>query len=771
MRCRLAYDADRRPCGAISRSVTDTATLVADLNTPQREAVEAGDGPLLIVAGAGSGKTRVITRRIAHLIARGVPARSILAITFTRKAAGEMRERVEQLVGEAGVTLSTFHGFCARVLRRDGEAVGLRPGFTIYDRDDQLALVRQIGKDFGFDPQNPHPRALIGAISRLKNDGLLPDEADVAGLTPFDRMVARVYQRYTDELDAANAADFDDLLLKTVTLLRDHPRARERYQRTYQHVLVDEYQDTNRIQDWIARTIAEGHGNLCVTGDPDQSIYRWRGARIRNILEFEQDFPGATVVRLEQNYRSTNHILRAASTVVSHNPGRLMGDLWSELGDGEPVVLLSTDDEEAEADRIVRMVRERHEQGTALADMAVFYRTNALSRAFERALRLHNVAYDLIGSVEFYERKEVKDLMAYLRVLSNPSDALAFLRVVNVPARGIGKTTLDRLRAWAAPLGIGPCEAARRAAEAPDLTKRARKALAGFVALLDGLATTLDGPVEATLSAVIERTGFLDHLRDYGGQEAAERMDNVTELQNAVAEYSRNETRPTITGFLEETVLLTSLDRTTADVDRLTLMTLHSAKGLEFDYVYMAGMEEGLLPHQRSLDTEEEIQEERRLCYVGMTRARRGLVLSHAARRAMMGAWMPTVPSRFLAELPTEEVVAQDHVSFFRPSSAGRRPGGQSPLWGGSGGSPGGGRARPAEPAPEYVPDASDYVDVPTGEQALPVKGQAVRHPHFGQGVVLAVSGTGARARITVRFERFGEKQLMAEYARLEPVF
>ncbi len=750
--------------------LTDLSEIVADLNEPQREAVEYGDGPLLIVAGAGSGKTRVITRRIAHLIARGVPAHAILAITFTRKAAGEMRERVEQAVGEGRVTLSTFHGFCARVLRIDGSVLGLDPNFTIYDQDDQLALVRQIAKDMGLDPQNPHPRAVLSAISRLKNDGIGPEEADGGGLSPFERTVSRVYGRYTDGLTEAHAVDFDDLLLKTAEILRDHPETADRYRRRYRYVLIDEYQDTNRIQEFIGRQIAAGHGNLCVTGDPDQSIYRWRGARIRNILEFQRDFEDARVVRLEQNYRSTNHILAGASALIRNNPGRLMGDLWSELGEGQPITLLSTDDEESEADAIVRMAQERREAGTPYSDMAVFYRTNALSRGFERALRLHNVPYDLVGSVEFYERKEVKDLLAYLRVLVNPNDALAFLRIVNVPTRGIGKTTLERLRAWAVPLGIGPCEAARRADEAPGLTARARKALAGVIALLDGLRETLDGSPDETLRAIIERTRFRDYIEDFGGGESVERLDNIAELEQALAAYGLHDPDPTLVGFLEETVLLADIDRQESEGDRLTLMTLHSAKGLEFPVVFIAGMEEGLLPHQRSLDTEEEIQEERRLAYVGMTRAMRELVLSHAGRRAMMGQWMPTVPSRFLTELDDENVVRDDRETVFR--SAPRR-GAQSS---GSGSGFGGGGSRPVT---EYVPDASDYVDAPAGglgaepgeAGALPKAGQNVRHPHFGQGVVLSVSGHGGSARITVRFERFGDKQLMAEYARLDPVF
>lgn len=733
----------------------DAAELLSDLNAPQREAVEYGDGPLLIVAGAGSGKTRVITRRVAHLIARGVSPASILAITFTNKAAAEMRGRVADLVGEGRVLMSTFHAFCARVLRIDGNLLGLPRDFTIYDRDDQLSVVKTICRDLGVDTQSIHPRALLTAISRLKNDGLVPEEAEASSLSPFETITARVYGRYEEALRDSDSVDFDDLLLRTVDLFRQHTEALDRYRQRYRYVLVDEYQDTNRIQYTIARDIAEGYGNLCATGDPDQSIYRWRGARIRNILDFDHDFPNAHIVRLEQNYRSTSHILAAASGVIGNNPSRLMGPLWSELGDGRKVTVLATPDEESEADAVVRMIADLHSEGMGLADIAVFYRTNALSRGLERALRLYNLPYDLVGTVEFYERKEVKDLLAYLRVLANPADSVAFLRIVNTPTRGIGRTTLERLRTWAVPLGLSPREATRRAAEVPGLTARARKALAGLDDLLTQLESTLTGSVEDTFHAIVKRTGFLDHLRDFGGQEAADRIDNVGELEGAIAAYVRNAAEPSVADFLQETALLSDVDSYDASAERLTLMTLHSAKGLEFPAVFMVGMEEGLLPHARSVDTEEEIQEERRLCYVGMTRAKRHLVLSHAARRATFGQWMPTSPSRFLDEIGEEHVEHDDRLAGFGQRAGARRS-----------------RARRTEATEPigYLPDPDDYLDV-DGEIALPKPGCTVRHAHFGQGVVMAVTGAGAKARITVRFERFGDKQLMAEYAQLEEVF
>ncbi len=754
----------------------DAAALLANLNDPQREAVEHEHGPLLIVAGAGSGKTRVITRRVGYLIAQGCRPESILAITFTNKAAGEMRERVAELVGDGRVWMSTFHAFGARVLRAHGGPVGLRPGFTIYDRDDQISLVKDICGELGIDTQQMRPRVLQGSVSRLKNEGVPPDEAEASAGSYFDRNVARVYARYEEALREANAADFDDLLLRTAKLFSENPKILSRYQERFQHVLVDEYQDTNRIQDRLARDMAARCGNLCVTGDPDQSIYAWRGAQIRNILEFQDDFPGAKVVRLEQNYRSTGHILAAASGVVRHNQSRLMGDLWSELGDGEKVALTAADDEEAESDAVVRKVRELRDAGQPLAEMAVFYRTNALSRGLERALRLHNVPYELVGGVEFYQRKEVKDLLAYLRVLVNPDDAVAFLRVVNTPARGIGKTSMERLRAWGVPQGLSPFVAARRADEAPGLTARARKALTSFTKLLDELSATLQGTVESTLQAVLERTDYMAYLRDFGGQEGTDRIDNVKELQSALATYAVHAAEPSLAAFLEETALLSDVDSYSGAGDRLVLMTLHAAKGLEFPTVFMVGMEEGLLPHQRSLDDPASIEEERRLCYVGMTRAQRRLFLSYAGRRPVSGTWMPSEPSRFLDEVPAENVVERD----LRSATGG--PGGG---WGGRGGGGGwsdrrggSGRGPPefgrdpgaGEAETVYVPDPDDYLDIPDAE-ALPRPNQAVRHPHFGQGVVLAVSGTGPKARITVNFQMFGEKQLIAEYARLEPVF
>ncbi|MGQ0552476.1 MAG: ATP-dependent helicase [Planctomycetota bacterium] len=757
----------------------DRAALVADLNGPQREAVEWGDGPLLIVAGAGSGKTRVITRRVAHLIARGVDPRSILAITFTNKAAGEMRARVGELVGEGRVLLATFHAFCARCLRIDGERVGLAPGFTIYDRDDQLSVVKESCKELGIDPQQVQPAALLAAISRFKNEGLAPEVAEAAGSSWFETTAGRVYARYSRALQEAGTADFDDLLLLVVKLLKEHPDVLEKYRTRYQHVLVDEYQDTNRIQYTIARDLAAGHGNLCATGDPDQSIYRWRGARIRNILDFERDFPGAHVVRLEQNYRSTGHILAAASAVISNNPGRLMGPLWSQLGDGLRPLVLASDDEESEADAVVRRIAALRDEGLRLSEIAVFYRTNALSRGLERSLRLYNLPYELVGTVEFYERKEVKDLLAYLRVLTNPLDAVSFLRIVNTPTRGIGRTTLDRLRAWALPLRLSPREAARRAGEAPDLPAKARAALLELTQLLDDLAATLQGPVDETFRQLLARTRYLPYLQDFGGQEATERLENVSELEGAISAHARSAPEPSIAGFLQETALLSDVDSYDPSVERVTLMTLHAAKGLEFPAVFMVGLEEGLLPHSRSLESDEEIQEERRLCYVGMTRAQRRLVLSFAGRRALFGQWSPAVPSRFLQELPAECVEWEDRRAYARPTSG-------SP-WGGSGWGSNrrGGPVREARQmaageALDPLPDADDYVDagaVDSGAEsgdavvAVPRRGATVRHQHFGQGVVLDVRGAGSKARITVRFERFGDRQLMAEYARLEEVF
>lgn len=738
--------------------------LVDDLNPAQREAALHGEGPLLIVAGAGSGKTRTITRRIAHLIRSGVAPWEILAITFTNKAAGEMRERVEALVGEGRVTLATFHGFCARVLRRDGEAVGLPRAYSIYDSNDQQALVKDLSNTLGIDTQAFRPRSLLSGISRYKNDGIPPEEAQASAMSGYEQVVCRVYEKYVEALAEAGAVDFDDLLLKVVELFRGHPDVLGRYRERYRHVLVDEYQDTNMIQYRIARDIAEGHGNLCATGDPDQSIYAWRGARVQNILDFERDFPGAKVVRLEQNYRSTNHILAAASEVIGHNSGRLLGSLWSELGDGHKVNVLATDDEETEADAVVREVRRlRDEEGLALQDIAVFYRTNALSRGLERALRLHNVPYDIVGALEFYERKEVKDLLAYLKALANPRDALSFLRIVNVPTRGIGKTSLEKLRAWALPQGLGPRDAARRAAECSALTARPRKALLAFSGLMDELAKEVDKrPPEDLLQEVLDATGYIAYLRDFGGADGAERVENVEEFQGAVAAYSRAAAEPSLSGFLEETALIADVDRYEQVADRLTLMTLHAAKGLEFPAVIMMGLEEGLLPHQRSLESGEDVEEERRLCYVGMTRAQRHLLLTRAGRRVLHGQWLPSAPSRFLSELPLEHCEWDDRT----------HAGGGGGFGGGWGSGGWGGRRgqqqqqASADTVFDTGPDVDAYMDDVGGQ---PTVGMAVRHAHFGRGVVTEIRGSGASARITVRFERFGEKQLMAEYARLEP--
>ncbi|MFT7462227.1 MAG: DNA helicase-2/ATP-dependent DNA helicase PcrA [Pseudohongiellaceae bacterium] len=746
--------------------MTSTDPLLADLNPAQREAVEHGDGPLLIVAGAGSGKTRVITRRIARLIRNGVKPWEILAITFTNKAAGEMRGRVEALVGEGQVSLATFHAFCARILRIDGEHVGLTRGYTIYDSNDQISLMKDLSIELGIDTQAFRPRALLSGVSKLKNDGILADEAAAGAQSAYEQVVGRVYGRYTEALAESNAVDFDDLLLKTVDLFRDHKAVLQRYQERYRYVLVDEYQDTNMIQYRIARDVASLHGNMCATGDPDQSIYRWRGARVQNILDFESDFPGAHVVRLEQNYRSTNHILQAASAVISHNTGRLLGGLWSELGDGNQLTVIAADDEESEVDAVVREVQRllREEDDLSLSDVAIFYRTNALSRSLERALRLHNLAYEIVGALEFYERKEVKDLLAYLKVLANPQDTVSFLRIINVPTRGIGKTSIERLRSWALPQGMGPREAARRAAECPSLTAKPRKALIAFSALLDELSKDLETlEPEALLRNIMDATAFEAYLRDFGGSDGIDRVENVEELAGALAAYSRSAAKPTVTGFLEETALVADVDRYERAPDRLTLMTLHAAKGLEYPAVFIVGMEEGVLPHQRCLENDEDLQEERRLCYVGMTRAQRYLTLSRAGRRMLHGQWMPSAPSRFLAELPADNIRWDDRTGSkgaFGPAWGeggwGRRHGPKAEAWEVSESS--------ASESADFVPEADDYLDF-----QIPRRGQAVRHAHFGPGVVTNISGSGASARITVRFQRCGEKQLMAEYARLEP--
>ncbi len=760
--------------GAVGRA---RMSLVSSLNPAQREAVEHVDGPLLILAGAGSGKTRVITTRIAHLLERKVAAPGeVLAVTFTNKAAEEMRQRVEQLVGGdcRDIWLSTFHALCARLLRREGPAIGISRDFVIYDSSDQIAVVKQAMKSLDVDDKLLPARAALARISQAKNRMEGPDAMKAAAAGLRDQQVARVYEAYTRALTDAQALDFDDLLLRTLDLVETSERVRTTYANRFRFVLVDEYQDTNRPQYLLIRRLAEVHRNLCVVGDPDQSIYRWRGADLRNILDFEQDFPNARIVKLEQNYRSTQVILDAATAVIRHNRNRKDKRLWTSQAGGDKIQYFRAGDEIEEADFITRAIREAcrtRDRGT----IAVLYRTNAQSRAIEDGLMREGVAYRIIGGVRFYERREIKDTLAYLRLLQNPHDDVSFRRVVNVPARGIGKVVLEALAAIepgdgdddATPLLAGSHDTGpvRRslwsrlatALQTRRLTPRPAAALTTFRDLIAGLAAdTATASVSTAVSLVLERSGYLRHLREDRSEEAEARIENLMELVSAAREYESRDPDAALGGFVDRLSLLSEADEAQGAAEaRVWLMSMHAAKGLEFPLVVVAGMEEGLFPHARATEDASEIEEERRLCYVCLTRARERLILTGASRRRVFGDYQPTEPSRFLEEIPPDLIDRMEPAGPRwqpRPRFELRNPYARR----------GGPRVRD-EAGPTFAYEHED-------QSGMSVRaGMRVRHRLFGVGTILAVEEHDDDYKLTVRFNAAGTKKLLARFANLEP--
>ncbi|HET9262276.1 MAG TPA: UvrD-helicase domain-containing protein [Vicinamibacterales bacterium] len=754
--------------------------FLSKLNPEQREAVLHREGPLLILAGAGSGKTRVITFRIAYLIGDGHAERDqVLAVTFTNKAAGEMRERVEALIGEDcnGIWLSTFHALCARLLRREAPKIGLSRDFVIYDSSDQVAVVKQALRELNVDDKFVPPRMALARISQAKNRMEGPD-ALRGTYNIRDEQIAKVYERYLGALRDSNALDFDDLLLKTVELFESSQQVREFYARKFRYVMVDEYQDTNRPQYLLIRRLAEVHRNLAVVGDPDQSIYKWRGADLKNILDFEHDIPEAPVVRLEQNYRSTQVILDAASAVIRQNRNRKDKRLWTDRKGGARVVYFRGGDELEEADFIVRTIKDAR---TADVDsmMAVLYRTNAQSRAIEDSLMREAIPYKIIGGVRFYERKEIKDALAFLKLIINPHDDVSLRRVINVPARGIGKGVMDSLqaidpdavRAGAPPLlaaGLQEISSARslwaRLVYGVDEGMLASRAVASLRAFRDLVVNLSEvarhEPVSIALGKTLDQTGYLKALRDENSEEANERLENLMELVSAAREYELREPEPSLGGFVDRLSLLSEADEESGTRDaRVWLMTMHAAKGLEFPLVVIAGLEEGLFPHSRSSDDEEEIEEERRLCYVGMTRAQSQLVLTSAARRRVFGEYQSTEPSRFLDEIPPElvERIAPSHASPYPGSFTHSHYEFRTNPYGRKGR---GGRFR--ETGATYAYEQED-------QSATGVRpGMRVRHPQFGIGNVVDVEEHGDDLKITVRFNTVGVKKLLARYAKLE---
>ncbi|MCO1615561.1 DNA helicase PcrA [Micromonospora tulbaghiae] len=759
----------RRPAGAGS----DPQALLDGLNGPQRDAVTHAGSPLLIVAGAGSGKTRVLTNRIAYLLgARDVHPGEIIAITFTNKAAGEMKERVAALVGPRArlMWVSTFHSACVRILRAEHEHAGLKSTFSIYDADDSRRLMQMVARELDLDPKRYPARGLAAQVSNLKNELVDPEEFAGRAKGPNERALAEAYTLYQRRLREAHALDFDDLIMTTVHLLQSHPHVAESYRRRFRHVLVDEYQDTNHAQYVLIKELVSGTegippAELCVVGDADQSIYAFRGATIRNILEFERDFTDARTILLEQNYRSTQTILNAANAVIDRNTSRKPKRLWSDAGSGEQIVGYVADTEHAEADWVAREIDRLVDDGeTRPGDVAVFYRTNAMSRVFEEVFIRVGLPYKVVGGVRFYERKEVRDALAYLRAVVNDDDTVSLRRVLNTPRRGIGERAEACVEALAARDRISFGAALRRAKDAPGISTRAANGIAEFVALLDAARELADtGTPEEVLEAVLTRSGYLAELEESLDPQDAGRVDNLQELVSVAREYTEriealgaDDERATLAGFLEQVALVADADQIPSDDPDhqgvVTLMTLHTAKGLEFPVVFLTGLEDGVFPHLRSLGDTRELEEERRLAYVGITRARQRLYLSRAVTRSAWGAPAYNPPSRFLEELPPELVRWE-------------RTEGSYTSWGGGGGGVGGradrlgrggfagGTPKATELAKRLGVDASRLATASELKQAPKVSvGDRVNHQRYGLGRVLAVEGAGPGARAQIDF-------------------
>ena len=745
--------------------------LLTALNEPQKQAVLHEVGPLLLLAGAGSGKTRALTHRVAYLICeRGVPAWQIMAVTFTNKAATEMRERLEALLGQGELPwISTFHSSCARILRQEIHHLGYGRDFSIYDDQDQLRLLRDLLRKQNISEKVLKPRAAASFIDRAKNQGLLPDSLD--DIRADEQLLAELYAQYQQQLKTGNAVDFGDLLLLTVQLFEEHQDVRERWQGRFSHLLIDEFQDTNRVQYRLMQLLMGPKTNLCVVGDDDQSIYRWRGAEVGNILGFDRDFSGAKVIRLEQNYRSTQNILQAAGGVVGHNNDRREKELWTDNPSGDLIHIEASPDDLDEARFVAREVLRLQQNGVALRDIAVFYRTNAQSRAIEQALLGEKIKYVMFGGVKFYSRLEVKDALSYLRILLNPKDSLAARRVINVPARGIGNTTVDRIAAFEEESG-GFLPACRLALERNALKGAAAKRVTDFLTLIDDFTARLERiPYPQLMAELIDASGYGPALQEEAGgaltsdgrQEAKNRLDNLEQLLVGMEEQSA--VGVSVRDYLEQIALITDLDKHDATQQRVTLMTLHSAKGLEFSVVFMTGMEEGLFPHSRSGELGEDLAEERRLCYVGMTRAMQKLYLSYARRRRVYGTYQFNPPSRFLAEIPPELLNDfEPEPSALKPLASEHNLASLADLVA-------------AEETAHVVADKVVAKPDRTSqrESAVPDAGglqlgTRVRHVKFGIGTVRRLEGSGDKQKVSVYFNSVGSKKLLLKFAGLMPV-
>ncbi|WP_090086697.1 DNA helicase PcrA [Lentibacillus persicus] len=725
--------------------------LLNGLNKEQQEAVRYTDGPLLIMAGAGSGKTRVLTHRIAYLLGeKDIAPRNVLAITFTNKAAREMKKRVNKLVGAGSehIWVSTFHAMCVRILRRDIDRIGYSRNFTILDSSDQLSVIKQILKDLNIDPKKFDPRAMLGQISGAKNELITPEEYSKNVGDFFQRQVAQIYERYQKTLQKNQALDFDDLIMQTIHLFKRVPEVLGYYQNRFQYIHVDEYQDTNHAQYYLVKQLANRYQNLCVVGDSDQSIYRWRGADITNILSFEEDYPAAKVIYLEQNYRSTKSILAAANSVIENNSGRKPKNLWTENTDGKKIHYFQGATEQEEALFVTDKIQElTSETGFSADDIAILYRTNAQSRAIEDTFMKSNVSYQMVGGTKFYDRKEIKDLIAYLRLITNPDDDISFERVVNVPKRGIGKTSVEKLRGYAVEHGISFYQAVKEV-DFVGLTKKAAVALAEFGNLIQTL-TQQQEFLTATdmVEAILERTGYEEMLKNERSLESQSRLENLEEFKTVTQDFEEYAEDKTLIAFLTDLALIADIDRVDEESDsepKITLMTLHAAKGLEFPVVFLVGMEENVFPHSRSMFDNEEMEEERRLAYVGVTRAEQELYLTHAKMRTLYGRTNMNPISRFINEIPEDLVdgIEQARASMF-------------------------GAFEKTADKPSAPKRRAEKMQQTTGAESQAWRpGDKAEHKKWGVGTVVKVQGEGDSMELDIAFPApTGVKRLLAKFA------
>lgn len=735
------------------------------LNAEQREAVFHTEGPLLILAGAGSGKTRVLTHRIAYLIEeKGINPWNILAITFTNKAAGEMRERVDDIVGfgSESIWVSTFHSTCVRILRRHIDRLGYDNNFTIYDSDDQKTLMKDVCKLLQIDTKTYRERMILSAISSAKDEMVTPEEYELNAYGDFSKKkIAEAYKEYERQLKANNALDFDDLLVKTVQLFQTQPEILEYYQDRFRYIMVDEYQDTNTVQFKLISLLAAKYKNLCVVGDDDQSIYKFRGANIQNILSFEKEFEHTKVIKLEQNYRSTSTILDAANAVIKNNVGRKAKSLWTENGEGEKIQFRQFDTAYDEAEYIVGDIRERVDNGkAAYCDHAVLYRTNAQSRLFEEKMITANIPYKIVGGVNFYARKEIKDLLAYLKTIDNGKDDLAVRRIINVPKRGIGLTTVNRITEAAQQRGISFYEALCSADLVPGLGRSISK-LESFAAMIEYFRKEAEHlSITELMEEILTETGYVEELKAEGEEEAKVRLQNIDEFLNKIAAYEESceEELPTLSGFLEEVALVADIDSLDEESDYVVLMTLHSAKGLEFPYVYLAGMEDGIFPSYMTITADDptELEEERRLCYVGITRAKKELSMTCARRRMIRGETQYNKMSRFLKEVPpqllsTGKIVEKEELELPKQNAYVQAK-------------------QSFQAKPFMISKPVQQFGVKSGEGLSYGVGDRVRHMKFGEGTVTAITEGGRDYEVSVDFDSAGTKKMFASFAKLQKV-